>query len=186
MPELVSIREAVDRLGVSESVIRRRLRAGTLIGERRQTPQGHVWLVEVPDQPPPSPEPAADQPPVSRPDPELERELAVSREAVTRLEAHCTDLRETNARLGEELAARRLEVERLIVVVREGQRALTPPIVEPDRADQAATSPTPSPEPPSDQAATSRSGWWRRAWSWLSGDQAATTPAVSRTDQPAA
>jgi hypothetical protein len=172
MPELVSIREAVDRLGVSESVIRRRLRAGTLIGERRQTPQGHVWLVEVPDQPPPSPE--------------LERELAVSREAVTRLEAHCTDLRETNARLGEELAARRLEVERLIVVVREGQRALTPPIVEPDRADQAATSPTPSPEPPSDQAATSRSGWWRRAWSWLSGDQAATTPAVSRTDQPAA
>jgi hypothetical protein len=47
--ELVSIGQAVTRLGVSEVTIRRRLRKGELNGHKRQTPQGYVWMVELPD-----------------------------------------------------------------------------------------------------------------------------------------
>jgi chromosome segregation ATPase len=47
--ELVSISQAVTRLGVSEVTIRRRLRKGELNGHKRQTPQGYVWLIELPD-----------------------------------------------------------------------------------------------------------------------------------------
>jgi hypothetical protein len=47
--ELLSISQAVTRLGVSEVTIRRRLRKGELKGQKRQTPQGYVWLIELPD-----------------------------------------------------------------------------------------------------------------------------------------
>jgi chromosome segregation ATPase len=47
--ELVSIGQAVTRLGISEVTIRRRLRKGELKGQKRQTPQGYVWLIELPD-----------------------------------------------------------------------------------------------------------------------------------------
>src|SRR4051794_21985955 len=55
---LVGIAEASIALGISQSVIRRRLKEGRLRGERRHTPQGHVWLVHVPV-PVPVPPPAA-------------------------------------------------------------------------------------------------------------------------------
>jgi hypothetical protein len=47
--ELLSIGQAVTRLGVSEVTIRRRLRKGELRGQKRQTPQGYVWMIELPD-----------------------------------------------------------------------------------------------------------------------------------------
>lgn len=48
---LLSIPEAADRLGISQTSVRRRIRAGRLRAERRGTPQGYVWLVEAPEPP---------------------------------------------------------------------------------------------------------------------------------------
>jgi excisionase family DNA binding protein len=45
--ERVSIREAAQRLGVSQDTIRRRIRAGVLPAAKVETPQGYVWLVEL-------------------------------------------------------------------------------------------------------------------------------------------
>jgi excisionase family DNA binding protein len=44
----LTIEEAARRLGLSQTSVRRRLRAGTLRGERRPTPQGYVWLIDAP------------------------------------------------------------------------------------------------------------------------------------------
>lgn len=49
MSRLVTIREAVQELGVSDDTVRRRLHTKTLAGERKETPQGFVWYVELPD-----------------------------------------------------------------------------------------------------------------------------------------
>ena len=45
--ERVSIKEAAERIGVSQDTIRRRLKSGELGGEREKTPQGFVWRVEL-------------------------------------------------------------------------------------------------------------------------------------------
>lgn len=49
--ERVSIKEAAERLGVSQDTIRRRLKHGEIRGEREKTPQGFVWRVELPGEP---------------------------------------------------------------------------------------------------------------------------------------
>src|SRR3954471_13090716 len=51
--------EAARILGVSESTVRRLVKAGKLEAERVLRPQGYVWMVKVPA---PSTEPAADPP----------------------------------------------------------------------------------------------------------------------------
>jgi hypothetical protein len=48
MPEYVSIPEAARRLGLSKSAVRRRLQSGQLEGRQEQRPQGHVWLIALP------------------------------------------------------------------------------------------------------------------------------------------
>jgi len=47
--ELVTIKEAAARLGVSEDTIKRRLKRGELHGEKQERPQGFTWLIELPD-----------------------------------------------------------------------------------------------------------------------------------------
>ena len=49
MPTLLSVQDAAAVLGISISGVRRGLKSGRLQGQRQSTPQGHVWLVEVPD-----------------------------------------------------------------------------------------------------------------------------------------
>jgi hypothetical protein len=44
-----TIKEAAQRLALSELTIRRRLHAGLLTGCKEKTPQGFVWMVELPD-----------------------------------------------------------------------------------------------------------------------------------------
>ena len=44
---LVSIAEAGKILGVAEITIRRRLRSGEVKGQKRSTPRGYVWMVEL-------------------------------------------------------------------------------------------------------------------------------------------
>ncbi len=46
--ELVTIKEAAERLGVSPDTVRRRLKRGELTGEHETTPQGFVWRVAFP------------------------------------------------------------------------------------------------------------------------------------------
>jgi len=45
----VDIREAAVRLGVTESAVRRRLRAGTLEGRQERIASGFRWLCVLPD-----------------------------------------------------------------------------------------------------------------------------------------
>ncbi|HVG97906.1 MAG TPA: hypothetical protein VNK05_13455 [Chloroflexota bacterium] len=44
------VQEAAAALGISISGVRRGLKSGRLQGQRTGTPQGHVWLVHVPDE----------------------------------------------------------------------------------------------------------------------------------------
>src|SRR5438874_2271333 len=50
MSRFVPVRDAAITLGVSEMTLKRRLKAGTLSGQREQTPYGYRWLVELPDE----------------------------------------------------------------------------------------------------------------------------------------
>jgi DNA-binding MarR family transcriptional regulator len=57
MPTL-TIKQAADRLGISESTVRRHLRADQLKGHQEPTPQGFVWRVELPNDEPSSETPS--------------------------------------------------------------------------------------------------------------------------------
>lgn len=43
----ISIREAAEKLGISQTTIRRRLRSGWLTGHKETGPQGEAWVVEL-------------------------------------------------------------------------------------------------------------------------------------------
>ena len=45
----VAIKEAAARLGVVEATVRRRIHRGELSAVQEVTPQGFVWVVELPD-----------------------------------------------------------------------------------------------------------------------------------------
>jgi Helix-turn-helix domain len=45
----VTIAEAAERLRLSERTVRRRVKAGELPGCQLSTPQGYVWMVDLPD-----------------------------------------------------------------------------------------------------------------------------------------
>ena len=91
MTERVSIKEAAERLGVSQDTIRRRLKHGELAGERAKTPQGFVWRVELPQEPAGEAEGTA---PESAPAPGDGIELARLRERVSGLERLADELRD--------------------------------------------------------------------------------------------
>jgi len=46
---LVTVGEAADRLKVSTQTVKRRLKTGSLHGQREETPQGYIWLVDILD-----------------------------------------------------------------------------------------------------------------------------------------
>ncbi len=47
----VTVPEAATRLGIAPQTVKRRLKRGKLRGRQESTPQGFVWLVDVPDIP---------------------------------------------------------------------------------------------------------------------------------------
>jgi hypothetical protein len=47
----VTVPEAAARLGIAPQTVKRRLKRGKLRGRQETTPQGFVWLVDVPDIP---------------------------------------------------------------------------------------------------------------------------------------
>ena len=48
--KLVTMVEAAQRMGVSVDTVRRRLRRGELLGHHQPTPQGFIWLAQLPEQ----------------------------------------------------------------------------------------------------------------------------------------
>jgi predicted RNase H-like nuclease (RuvC/YqgF family) len=46
---IINIREAAERLGVVEATVRRRIHRGEIEAVQQPTPQGFVWMVELPD-----------------------------------------------------------------------------------------------------------------------------------------
>ncbi len=113
MPE-VPIAEAVTRLGVSESTLRRRIRKGELKARQVETPQGFVYLVEVPDG-------ASPESPRDGEDGEGLRELLEAKDALIAAKD------EEIAVLKEELGRRANETHELHVLLQQQQKALPPP-----------------------------------------------------------
>lgn len=148
MGDWVPIRDAAQRLGVSEDTIRRRLHHGKLAGERRPTPQGFTWLVELPDAIPATARAGPSSASLS--------ELAEGRDGEIRR------LEETIAILRAELDTRHREVQELHILLDRFQAALPIPLPMPSEPTNA---------PPQDIRASptqmrTHSRWWRRAWLW--------------------
>jgi len=101
--ETVSVGEAARRLGVSTDTIRRRISKGEVVAHQKPTPQGYRWEVEL----------EVDVKPVNDHD--------------TNLEALVTTLQAQVQAQGEELDARRREVQELHVLLQTAQVALTAP-----------------------------------------------------------
>jgi len=101
--EKVSVGEAARRLGVSTDTIRRRIGKGELLAHREPTPQGYKWEVELGPN---------DQP--------LNGHEGNNEALVTALLAQVQTQ-------GEELDARRREVQELHVLLQTAQAALTAP-----------------------------------------------------------
>jgi len=110
--EKVSIAEAARRLGVSTDTVRRRIGKGELLAHREPTPQGYRWEVELDENQP----------------------LNIHG---SNLEVLVTTLQAQVQAQGEELDARRREVQELHVLLQNAQTAL---------------------------AAPERRPWWRRWW----------------------
>jgi len=117
----VTIAQAMRELGVSYDTIRRRIRKGELTGRRVRMRQGMVWLVEIPDAP--ADAPASDQ------DTPRTADMPSGEVAA---------LREHNAVLREQLAARTREVQELHVLLQGFQRALPSPVQVQEQAGAVA------------------------------------------------
>jgi excisionase family DNA binding protein len=137
----VTIREAAARLGVSQDTVKRRLKRGELVGHREPRPQGHTWLIELPDetaQPTAPPPPEADAP----------AEVGVLREMV--------------GLLREQLANRERDIRELHVLLDQAQRALPPPPRE--SGPSPGQAPDEAPEHASEHAPVRVPRWRPRAW----------------------
>jgi helix-turn-helix protein len=106
----VTISEAARLLGISEPTARRRVRSGELPGTQTPTPQGFVWMVDLPDDLPMDTEPSG--------------EIAALQELNAQLKAQVE-------MQGVELEARRREVQELHVLLQQAHAAL--PIPQEDR-----------------------------------------------------
>jgi hypothetical protein len=132
--ELVSISQAVTRLGVSEVTIRRRLRKGELKGQKLQTPQGYVWMVELPDD-----VPADIKNGSNRQGESLSELVAALRSQVEGQQELVDSLQAQVKAQQEELIAKNKQIEQLHVLLQQAQTALSAP-----REDHQP--------------------WWRRLW----------------------
>jgi hypothetical protein len=132
--ELVSIGQAVTRLGVSEVTIRRRLRKGELNGHKRQTPQGYVWLIELPD------DASEDNKDSGNGEGKSLSELVAALRSQVEGQQELVDSLQAQVKVQqEELTAKNKQIEQLHVLLQQAQSAL----------------PAPKEDRPS---------WWQRLW----------------------
>jgi len=162
MAERLTIKAAAARLGVSTDTIRRRIKAGTLTGERESTPQGHRWVVALPVtlEPPPAPE--------SVPPGDVDNvhvttghagadavEVATLRERVAGLERLGAELATDRDAWRDQAARHEEAAQQLRTLVAQAQQ-MTRALPAGDGAppDDRAAASTPAPVAP----------WWRRLW----------------------
>jgi hypothetical protein len=120
--ELLSIGQAVTRLGVSEVTIRRRLRKGELKGQKRQTPQGYVWMIELPD------DVAEDNKNGGNGEGESLSELVAALRAQVEGQQELVDSLQAQVKVQqEELTAKNKQIEQLHVLLQQAQAALPAP-----------------------------------------------------------
>jgi hypothetical protein len=132
--ELLSISQAVTRLGVSEVTIRRRLRKGELTGHKRQTPQGYVWMIELPD------DTSEDNKNGSNGEGESLSEMVAALRSQVEGQQELVDSLQAQVKAQqEELIAKNKQIEQLHVLLQQAQTALSAP-----REDHQP--------------------WWRRLW----------------------
>jgi hypothetical protein len=118
--ELVSIGQAVTRLGVSEVTIRRRLRKGELNGHKRQTPQGYVWMVELPAD-------VSEETKSNGEGESLSELVAALRSQVEGQQELVDSLQAQIKAQQEELTAKNRQIEQLHVLLQQAQAALPAP-----------------------------------------------------------
>jgi hypothetical protein len=102
----VSIAEAAERLRLSEQTVRRRVRSGELPGVQLNTPQGFIWMVELPDD-------------LSTDNPDS-GEIKALRELIDTLKAQIETL-------SAELEGRRREAQEFLFLLQQAQSALPAP-----------------------------------------------------------
>jgi hypothetical protein len=120
--ELLSIGQAVTRLGVSEVTIRRRLRKGELKGQKRQTPQGYVWLIELPD------DVSEDNKNGGNGEGESLSELVAALRAQVEGQQELVDSLQNQVKVQqEELTAKNKQIEQLHILLQQAQAALPAP-----------------------------------------------------------
>jgi hypothetical protein len=174
----VPLREAAERLGISEPAARRRVKTGRLRGQRRPTAQGHVWYVWVPaaDASAPTSDTSGDG--TRQVSPDGSSVSGDTRERVGRPSSATlqpADRAEEMARYTEALLAPwRRRVEELAVENGRLQERLA--TAEACIAELQAPPSDTIVEEPETVAATPEVSeeeappalWWRRAWRWLS------------------
>ena len=145
--ESVTIKEAAQRLALSELTIRRRLHAGLLTGHKETTPQGFVWMVDLPDDVPGAEtEKNSDKEIGGRGDQSLAELVAVlstrvedQQELIEVLHGQIQAQRDQLEAKDRQIETRAREVQELHVLLQHAQAAL--------------------PAPKED-----RQSWWRRLW----------------------
>jgi excisionase family DNA binding protein len=155
--------EAARTLGVSESTVRRLVKAGKLEAERVLRPQGYIWLVNVPA---PSTDAPATRQQVATMEgghpPSADPLAAWTRTVLEPLVAELSLSRQTIERQAQQLGDLREERGRLLVELEHARAAIS--AAEMPKEPEPAPVPEPLTPEPDGQASAP---WWRRWWGWL-------------------
>jgi hypothetical protein len=108
-----TIADAARLLRVSEHTVRRRVRSGELPSSQVDTPQGFIWMVELPDDVP------ADSP--------VSGELVVMRELIASLNEQVQTLKGQLDAKDSQLDSKDRQIEQLHVLLQQAQSALPSP-----------------------------------------------------------
>lgn len=135
---LVTVPEAAARLGIAPQTVKRRLKRGELHGQQQATPQGFVWLIEVPEDYTINGSGIPGGIPGNTPDaPTLDSPL---RELVAMLQTQVEAQQEQLEAKDKQLEARAREVQELHVLLQQAQAQVALPAPRDHRP------------------------WWRRVW----------------------
>ncbi len=117
--------DAADLLKVSTQTVKRRLKTGTLSGERRATPQGYIWLVDIPEDDFGIPTEIGDTP--SDISSDVSKEVARLEEIVSLLEKELEQRDRQLEMKDNQIDARSREAQELHVLLQQAQAALPAP-----------------------------------------------------------
>jgi hypothetical protein len=127
---LLTITEASHQLGVSVHTLKHRLKRGEIEGQQQTTPQGFVWLIEVPDEAPKAdvgtPDGSDDVPVDVACGTSADIPNATLRE-LHRMEEFIESLKDEVSTLRSQLETKDRQIGELHVLLQQAQAALPPP-----------------------------------------------------------